>query len=134
MPSSTPKTPPGDPSAIEAATGEVKPQNPLGTRGKLRARTTKSIGFQRRSTKVDESLTTGRNMLLFNPYKGIRYLPANTMVIGTTSASARHCPPWTACWAVRRQQANYLGKLTSTFNPQSQHGFLFSGNFPGRFA
>src|SRR5207253_10383235 len=38
---------------FEAATGEVKPLIPLGTRGKLRGTDYEVIGFQRRSTKVE---------------------------------------------------------------------------------
>src|SRR5207237_341794 len=39
---------------FEAATGEVKPLIPLGTRGKLRGTDYEVIGFQRRSTEVTD--------------------------------------------------------------------------------
>ncbi|PYU74136.1 MAG: hypothetical protein DMG49_05020 [Acidobacteria bacterium] len=59
---------------FEAATREVKPLIPLGTRGKLRGTDYEVIGFQRRSAKVEEITYYWHEYVLFNPYKGIRYL------------------------------------------------------------
>ena len=59
---------------FEAATREVKPLIPLGTRGKLRGTDYEVIGFQRRSTTVDGITYYWHEYVLFNPYKGIRYL------------------------------------------------------------
>src|SRR5213080_3730365 len=59
---------------LEAATREVKPLIPLGTRGKLRGTDYEVIGFQRRSTSVEGITYYWQEYVLFNPYKGIRYL------------------------------------------------------------
>ncbi len=59
---------------FEKATSAVKPLIPLGTRGKLRGTDYEVIGFQRRETTVDEITFYWHEYLLFNPYKGFRYL------------------------------------------------------------
>jgi hypothetical protein len=59
---------------FEKAANEVKPLIPLGTRGKLRGTDYEVIGFQRRSAKVDDLKYYWHEYLLFNPYKGFRYL------------------------------------------------------------
>jgi hypothetical protein len=52
----------------------IKPLIPLGTRGKLRGDECEVIGFQERTIYVDEIPYSWREYLLFNPYKGFRYL------------------------------------------------------------
>ncbi len=47
---------------------------PLGTRGKLGADTYEAIGFQVRTVDDDGEPDSWREYLLFNPYKGFRYL------------------------------------------------------------
>ena len=47
---------------------------PLGTRGKLGADTYETIGFQVRTVEDEEEPDSWREYLLFNPYKGFRYL------------------------------------------------------------
>src|SRR5437660_1940940 len=59
---------------FEAITRDAKPLIPLGTRGKLRGTDYEVIGFERRSTKVDGITYYWHEYVLFNPYKGIRYL------------------------------------------------------------
>jgi Domain of unknown function (DUF4178) len=59
---------------FEAATRDVRPFIPLGTRGKLRGTDYEVVGFQRRSTTVDGMTYYWQEYVLFNPYKGIRYL------------------------------------------------------------
>jgi hypothetical protein len=59
---------------FEAITHDVKPLIPLGTRGKLRGTDYEVVGFQRRSTRVDGITYYWHEYVLFNPYKGIRYL------------------------------------------------------------
>src|SRR6266567_3710513 len=59
---------------FEAATHAVTPLIPLGTRGKLRGADYEVIGFQRRDIKVEEITYYWHEYLLFNPYKGFRYL------------------------------------------------------------
>jgi hypothetical protein len=57
-----------------AATSVVAPLIPLGTRGKLRGTDYEVVGFQRRHCKVDGITYYWHEYVLFNPYKGIRYL------------------------------------------------------------
>src|SRR5229473_1274796 len=59
---------------IESKTRDVKPLIPLGTRGKLRGTDYEVIGFQRRSALIDGITYYWHEYVLFNPYKGIRYL------------------------------------------------------------
>src|SRR5438270_5404249 len=50
------------------------PRIPLGSRGKLRGILWEVIGFQRREIKVEGQTYGWGEYLLFNPYKGFRYL------------------------------------------------------------
>jgi len=59
---------------FEAITRDVKPLIPLGTRGKLRGTDYEVIGFQRRHCKIEGITYYWHEYILFNPYKGIRYL------------------------------------------------------------
>src|SRR5260370_4895987 len=59
---------------FEIKTSDIKPLIPLGTRGKLRGTDYEVIGFQRRSTTVDGITYYWHEYVLFNPFKGIRYL------------------------------------------------------------
>ncbi len=114
---------------FEAATGEVKPQIPLGTRGKLRGTDYEVIGFQRRSTKVEGITYYWQEYVLFNPYKGIRYLseyhghwndisvcktlPAVDSVLGGSSLTA-----------------NYLGETYKHFQSAEANTDFVLGEFP----
>src|ERR1700752_1116948 len=59
---------------FQAITGELKPLIPLGTRGKIRVTDYEVIGFQRRSIEADGIQYRWHEYLLFDPYKGFRYL------------------------------------------------------------
>jgi hypothetical protein len=59
---------------FQAIVGEDPPLIPLGKRGKLRGVDYEVIGFQRRSTVVDDVRYSWHEYVLFNPYKGFRYL------------------------------------------------------------
>ncbi len=59
---------------FERVTGAVKPYIPLGTRGKIRGTDYEMIGLQRRSTTYDGIPYNWSEYVLFNPYKGFRYL------------------------------------------------------------
>jgi hypothetical protein len=52
----------------------IKPLIPLGTRGKVRGDAYEVIGFQVRTIVVDLTEYSWSEYLLFNPYKGFRYL------------------------------------------------------------
>jgi hypothetical protein len=59
---------------FEIKTSDIRPLIPLGTRGKLRGTDYEVTGFQRRSIYVDGITYSWHEYVLFNPYKGIRYL------------------------------------------------------------
>src|ERR1700683_528721 len=57
-----------------AAAIKYQPLIPLGTRGKLRGVLYELTGFQRRETEVDGIKYSWGEYVLFNPFKGFRYL------------------------------------------------------------
>src|SRR5271165_3278744 len=59
---------------FQQITANITPLIPLGTRGKLRGTDYEVIGYQRRSTTVDDIEYSWGEYVLFNPYKGFRYL------------------------------------------------------------
>ena len=59
---------------FKVATGEYRPLIPLGTRGKIRGVDYEVIGFERRTIYVDGVPYSWHEYVLFNPYKGFRYL------------------------------------------------------------
>jgi len=59
---------------FKVATGEYQPLIPLGTRGKIRGADYEVIGFERRTIQVDGIPYSWHEYVLFNPYKGFRYL------------------------------------------------------------
>jgi hypothetical protein len=56
------------------ASADEKPLVPLGGRGKIRGTDYEVIGFQRRTIHVDGEPYSWHEYVLFNPYKGFRYL------------------------------------------------------------
>src|SRR4029077_7219579 len=60
--------------SFKAATAEYRPLVPLGTRGKIRGTDYEVIGFERRTIYVDGVPYSWHEYVLFNPYKGFRYL------------------------------------------------------------
>jgi hypothetical protein len=59
---------------FQAATHEDPPLVPLGTRGRIRGTDFEAIGFERRQITVDDVHYSWHEYVLFNPYKGFRYL------------------------------------------------------------
>ena len=59
---------------FQVATGEDPPLIPLGSRGVIRGTTYEVIGFQRRTIHVEGIPYSWHEYVLFNPYKGFRYL------------------------------------------------------------
>jgi len=59
---------------FKVATGEYRPLIPLGTRGKIRGADYEVTGFERRTILVDGIPYSWHEYVLFNPYKGFRYL------------------------------------------------------------
>src|SRR6201987_6043388 len=59
---------------FEQITSAERPLIPLGTRGKIRGTDYEVIGFERRTIYVDDIPYSWHEYVLFNPYKGFRYL------------------------------------------------------------
>jgi hypothetical protein len=59
---------------FKKVTGEDPPRIPLGTRGKIRGTAYEVVGFQRRTIHVEGIPYSWHEYVLFNPYKGFRYL------------------------------------------------------------
>jgi hypothetical protein len=111
---------------FRAVTGELKPLIPLGTRGKLRGTDYEVIGFQRRSIESDGVRYDWHEYLLFNPYKGFRYL----------SEYQGHWNDITVCKdlpVVRSalvSSANYLGETYRHFQTADATTGYVIGEFP----
>ena len=59
---------------FKVAVDDDRPLIPLGTRGKIRGTDYEVIGFERRTIHVDGTPYRWHEYVLFNPYKGFRYL------------------------------------------------------------
>src|ERR1700693_2042159 len=59
---------------FERITSAERPLIPLGTRGKIRGTDYEVIGFERRTIQVDGIPYSWHEYVLFNPFKGFRYL------------------------------------------------------------
>ncbi|MBV9339874.1 MAG: DUF4178 domain-containing protein, partial [Acidobacteria bacterium] len=59
---------------FEAAAGKDRPLIPLGARGTIRGALYEVIGFERRTIQVEGVGYSWHEYVLFNPYKGFRYL------------------------------------------------------------
>jgi hypothetical protein len=111
---------------FQAITGELKPQIPLGIRGKLRGTDYEVIGFQRRSIESEGVRYDWHEYLLFNPYKGFRYL----------SEYQGHWNDITVCKdlpTVRSalvSSANYLGENYRHFQTAEATTGYVIGEFP----
>jgi len=107
---------------FEAATRDVRPLIPLGTRGKLRGTDYEVIGFQRRHSKVEGISYYWNEYLLFNPYKGFRYL----------SEYNGHWNDISICKQLPSQAgtaANYLGEIYKHFQTSDANTDFVLGEF-----
>jgi hypothetical protein len=111
---------------FEIKTSDIRPLIPLGTRGKLRGTDYEVIGFQRRSTKVEGVTYYWHEYVLFNPYKGIRYL----------SEYNGHWNDISVCKTLPTAQiggvttANYLGETYKHFQSVDASTDFVLGEFP----
>lgn len=108
---------------FEAATNVSKPLIPLGTRGKLRGTDYEVIGFQRRHTKVEEISYYWHEYLLFNPYKGFRYLSEYNGHWNDISI-CKQLPIFDG------GSANYLGEVYKHFQTSDANTDFVLGEFP----
>ncbi|PYU78816.1 MAG: hypothetical protein DMG50_26055 [Acidobacteria bacterium] len=108
---------------FEIKTSAIRPLIPLGTRGKLRGTDYEVIGFERRSTKVDGITYCWHEYVLFNPYKGIRYL----------SEYNGHWNDISICKQLPMadgSSANYLGEIYKHFQTSDADTDFVLGEFP----
>ena len=108
---------------FELKTSDVKPFIPLGTRGKLRGTDYEVIGFQRRSTKVEGITYAWHEYLLFNPYKGFRYLSEYNGHWNDISV-CKQLPMFDG------GSANYLGEAYKHFQTSYANTDFVLGEFP----
>jgi hypothetical protein len=104
------------------------PLIPLGTRGKLRGTDYEVIGFERRGIKVDGVRYSWHEYILFNPYKGFRYLSEydghwNDLVVckELPAVDPRVSIPLSA---------NYLGETYRHFQTANAQAEFILGEFP----
>ena len=100
------------------------PLIPLGTRGKFRGTEYEVIGFQRRTIRIDTEYSW-HEYLLFNPYKGYRYLVEY-------DGHWNDVAPCTGLPTVGGNVADYLGKRYKVFQRSTAHTTFVLGEFPWR--
>lgn len=108
---------------FKAAVGEDPPLIPLGTRGKIRGTDYEVIGYQRRTITADDIDYSWHEYLLFNPYKGFRYLTEYNGHWNDVS-------PVTALPSVHEKLATYLGKNYKHFQSATAKTTFVLGEFP----
>ncbi len=108
----------------------VAPLIPLGTRGKLRGDLYEVIGFQVREIEVDSIPYEWREYLLFNPFKGFRYL---TEYDGHWNdvKPLKSIPEQTK--ARGRAAVKLLGETYTEFQTASAKTVFVLGEFPWQF-
>lgn len=104
-----------------------KPLIPLGTRGKLHGTLYEVIGFMVRSIKVEDVEYPWHEYLLFNPFKGFRYL---TVYNGHWNdvIPAKGLPE-SATWRGRKA-VKYLGAVYGHFQGAMARTLFVMGEFP----
>src|SRR5438132_6284792 len=108
---------------FEIKTSDIRPLILLGTRGKLRGTDYEVIGFQRRSIQADGITYCWHEYVLFNPYKGIRYL----------SEYNGHWNDISICKMLPMSEgtsANYLGEVYKHFQTCDASTDFVLGEFP----
>lgn len=113
---------------FQKITSTDQPLIHLGTRGKIRGTQYEVIGVERRSIKVEEVRYSWHEYVLFNPYKGFRYL----------SEFQGHWNDVTVCKELPivdtrmsiPLEANYLGELYKHFQTADANTDFVLGEFP----
>jgi hypothetical protein len=112
---------------FKAAVDEDPPQIPLGTRGKIRGTDYEAVGFQRRTIHVDGVPYSWHEYVLFNPYKGFRYLTEYNGHWNDTSI-LRSLP--TLNNDVSPATVSYLGETYKHFQTAKAGTSFVLGEFP----
>src|SRR6201987_3165559 len=113
---------------FERITSAERPLIPLGTRGKIRGTDYEVIGFERRTIEVDDIPYHWNEYVLFNPYKGFRYL---TEYNGHWNdvAVCKELPMVDPRLSIPLE-ANYLGELYKHFQTADANTDFVLGEFP----
>lgn len=112
---------------FHAATDEDPPLIPLGTRGNLRGTAYEAVGFQRRTIHVDDIPYSWHEYVLFNPYKGFRYLTEynghwnDTSILRSLPALDENANP---------PRVTYLGETYKHFQSAQAATSFVLGEFP----
>jgi len=110
---------------FQVETSEVPPLIPLGNRGTIRGAQYEVIGFQRRTIRVEGIPYSWHEYLLFNPFKGFRYL---TEYNGHwNDASVLRAIPVSSPGA---NTLNYLGETYRLFQTANAETGYVLGEFP----
>jgi Domain of unknown function (DUF4178) len=112
---------------FEAAIDEDPPLIPLGTRGTIRGTAYEVVGFQRRTIHVDGIPYSWHEYVLFNPYKGFRYLTEYNGHWNDTSI-LRSLP--TVNNNVSPATVTYLGETYRLFQSTKAGTSFVLGEFP----
>jgi hypothetical protein len=115
---------------FEIKTSDVKPFIPLGTRGKLRGTDYEVIGFQRRHITVEGVTYSWHEYLLFNPYKGFRYLTEYNGHWNDISICKQLPMMESGISAGAGGAANYLGEVYRHFQTSDANTDFVLGEFP----
>jgi len=110
---------------FHAATDEDPPLIPLGSRGTIRGTVYEVIGFQRRTIHVDGAPYSWHEYVLFNPYKGFRYLTEYNGHWNDVSI-LRSVP----IWSPGASSLNYLGETYRHFQTAQAETSFVLGEFP----
>jgi len=112
--------------AFDAAVGD-SPLIPLGTRGTIRGTAYEVVGFQRRTIKVEGIPYSWHEYVLFNPYKGFRYLTEynghwndTSLLRSIPTVNEYYSPP----------TVSYLGETYKHFQTAKAETSFVLGEFP----
>jgi len=112
---------------FKMATGENPPLIPLGTRGRIRGTSYEAVGFQRRTIQVEGIPYSWHEYVLFNPYKGFRYLTEYNGHWNDT-ASLRALPTLNSY--AGQVSVAYLGETYRHFQTAQASTTFVLGEFP----
>jgi hypothetical protein len=115
---------------FEIQTSDVRPLIPLGTRGKLRGADYEVIGFQRRHATVEGITYPWHEYVLFNPYKGFRYLSEYNGHWNDISICKELPMVGGGRFSSSTGTANYLGEVYKHFQSCDANTDFVLGEFP----
>src|SRR5215472_13179111 len=115
---------------FEIKTSDVRPLIPLGTRGKLRGTDYEVIGFQRRHSTVEGITYPWHEYVLFNPYKGFRYLSEYNGHWNDISICKELPMVGGGMLSGSSGEPNYLGEVYKHFQTADANTGFVLGEFP----